>query len=329
MSGRRAILGTATIRGAVVTLAFGAGCAAQGGDDGGSSRLPDRGIAGWEREERDVADPYVIGLPEGDRVGGASALVVGGALFVYAHRLLADGGAELVRARREGDGFAVPEALALSSAPMLGHDPSVVVGDDGRVWIAWVDADGALALARSDDGVSFTALAASGLDAGSRAPSLVLEGDRVRLFASRDGAIVHAEADRDALAFGPEVEVFGPGEGCVDRAGATEPCWDGGAIVEAEVRRAKAPTGDTVYRMFFAGRGAAGDSDVGFAASYDGLTFSRYAYNPVLADTRDELSPSAALFEGRYLLFWSETRGAKSAGILRATHAPSAIADRW
>lgn len=321
------MLGVPTIP---LTLALCAalGCAAQGGEDGGASRLPDRGIAGWERQERELSDPFVIGAPDGDRIGGASALVLDGTLFVYGHRLVADGGAELVRARADGEGFAPIETLTLEGEGMRGRDPSVIVDPEGAVWVAWVDED-VVAMARSDDGVGFASLPSSGLEPERSAPSLVLDGERVRLFLSHEGVIVHAEASRATLAFGPETEVFGPGTDCVDRSGATAPCWDEGAIVEAEVRRATSPPGEVVYRMFYAGRGGAGDSDVGFAASYDGLEFSRYPYNPVLADTRDELSPTSALHEGRYLLFWSETRSSRSAGVLRATHPPSAPADRW
>ena len=311
---------------AVVTLAF-LGCASQGGEDGGGDHLPDRGITGWQRDAADPDTPFALGDLAGPALGGPSALVVQDRLFLYGHRALLTGDLELFCAEADGESFLDPVVLVSDGAPLKGRDPSVVF-EDGTTWLAFVDSAGAVALAISTDGIAFRALAITGIALDRTAPSLVLDGPRVRLYLSTGTTLVHTEAPREALAFQAETVVLTPGLGCTDPRGDAKPCWDEKATVEAEVRRATSPTGVTVYRAFYAGR-ASGDSDLGFAASYDGLTFSRFAYNPVLTGSFDELSPTSVIAGGRYLLFWQEARSATASGIMRATHVPSAPADRW
>ena len=298
-------------------------CAAEGGPDGGQANLPDRGISGWTRapnEPPPSTDHWAASVADAE-LGGPSAVVVGDRVLLYAHRTTADG-AELVRLEGDADGlgFGAPVALELD-----GTDPSVFV-DGATTWLAWVAGDD-IALARSDDGVTFEPLAPSGIAPGRGNPSVIVADGRVHLYLSDGTRVVHSEAGDD-LAFGAETAVLEPGTDCVDTQGEPEPCWDNGAILDAEVRLATTPTGRALFRMFYAAR-AAGRSDLGFAASYDGLTFSRYPYNPIYVDTFDERSPSAILSDGVYYLFWGETRAATDRGIARAFHVPSAPADRW
>jgi len=310
-------------RASIIALALPA-CAAEGGREGGGDNLPDRGITGWERSASDTTKPFVL-TTEGMPLGGASAVVVAGQVLVYGHRVSAESTFELFRAEGDATGasFAAPVPLGIA-----GHDPSVL-RVDGRYWLAYVDAANAIALATSSDGRTFTALATIGIAADRRGPSLVIEGDRMRLYLSTGTTLVHTEAVRsDAPSFGPEVEVLAPGIGCVDPSGVAEACWDEDAIVDAEVRRATTPTGGVVYRMFYAAH-AGGDSDIGFAASYDGVTFERFPYNPVLTGTFDERSPTSVIAAGIYVLLWDESRSTTVGGLVRATHVPTAPSDRW
>lgn len=296
-------------------------CAAEGGGEGGADNLPDRGIAGWSATG-DAETPFVLG-GDGARLASPSAIVVGDRVRVYAQRE-SDDGPVLVMAEGDGIDFAAPTELGLA-----GRDPSVTLSD-GLFWLTFVGDDDAIAIATSSDGLAFERLAPTGLAPERTAPSLVIDGDALHLYLSTGTTLVHTEAPRATLAFGPETEVLAPGVDCLGRDGEPEPCWDRGAIVEAEVRLARSGAGTPVYRMFYAARAQPqGASDVGFAASYDGLSFSRYAFNPVIDVTFDMGSPTSVLFDEVYLLYWSERRTTALGGIAGALHEPSAPADRW
>lgn len=316
-------------------LALTPACAAQGGGEGGADNLPDRGISGWERSATDPTRPFVLSVDDA-LLGGPSALVTADTVVVYGHRKLTDGSFELFRTDGDATGasFAAPVALTSAPAdgssglPLAGRDPSIV-HVDGVFWLAYVSPDDAIVVATSSAGIAFQPIATTGLSAARSAPSLVVEGARVRLYLATGTTLVHTEAPRgDTLAFGPEVEVLRPGVDCVDPSGEAEACWDEDAIVEAEVRRATTPTGGSVYRMFYAAN-AGGDSDIGFAASYDGVTFARFPYNPVLTGSFDEHSPTSVIADDVYLLFWDEARSTTSGGLVRAVHIPTAPSDRW
>ncbi len=296
------------------------GCAAEGGDEGGAANLPDRGISGWERTEIDD-EPFVVRADDA-ALAGASAIVIDGRVVVYGHRVNSDGSFELFRAQGDAAGLVFEPATAIGLA---GRDPSVVFND--RFWLAYMTADG-IAIATSDDGLDFVVQPVTGVATGRTHPSLVVEGERVRLYLSTGTTLVHSEATT-ALAFGAETEVLAPDPECFDTAGEPETCWDADAITEAEVRRARTATGQTVYRMFYAAHDG-GSTELGFAASFDGLAFTRYAYNPVVEGTGNERSPTSVLAGDTYLLFWDEVRNPPTfGGIVRAEHVPSAPSDRW
>jgi len=297
-------------------------CAAQGGDEGGGARLPNRGIAGWI-VSGSIDEPFVIESGAGDAAlfGGPSALVVEGEIVVWFHALGA--GAPVVRRAASPDGEAFgPATDALAEA----RDPSVVCADDGAFWMAFADPEGGLGLARSDDGRTFERVTASGLPAGTE-PSLVIDDRRFVLYAVVDGAIVRAEAGADR-AFGEATVVLAPGTDCADAFGVAEPCWDATALGGPDVRLARTATGRRVLRMMYAGRRGA-TSDLGFAASFDGLTWSRYAYNPVVEQGFSQESPSAIALPDGYALYWSEPRSASFGGVVLARSAPTVPAERW
>lgn len=297
-------------------------CAAQGGDEGGAANLPNRGIAGWVIQG-DTEDPFVLVPDDGARetFGGPSALVVDDEVVVWFHVLGDD--AMVVRRAASPDGEAFgPASDALADA----RDPSVQRAPDGRYWMAFADVDG-LGLATSDDGRTFARASSSGLPLGAE-PSLVVDGDRLIVFTVLDGAVVRVEADVGARAFGEAIVVLSPGVGCADPFGAAEPCWDETTLAGPEVRLATTATGRRVFRMLYAGRRGA-TFDLGFAASYDGLTWSRYAFNPVVEEGFSQVAPTAIARDDGYALYWAEPRTATFGGIVLARSAPTRPAERW
>lgn len=300
-------------------------CAAQGGDDGGSANLPGRGIAGWESASE---TPVLRSEATPAEVGGPTLLSTKDRVFVWFHQKN-ESGFELRRAEAphpdpdEAFVFA-PSSLVLTD----GRDPSLVADPDhpddpNRLLLAYSATDG-LRLA-AVDGTNVTPLDAT-LPAGT-SPSLVVQEGILVLYLIVDGSLARSE-ETSPLTFSDPSPVLGPGVDCVDLAGEPEPCWDAGAIVDAEVRLAETPTGRTILRVFYAARaGQSGSTSLGFAASDDGLTFSRYAFNPVLA-TGNLTAPASARLGDTYHLL-TELRASGGASIGHHVSVPDAPADRF
>lgn len=316
---------------ALVSLALAplcSACAAQGGDDGGAANLPGRGIAGWEPASD---EPVLSSDLTPAEVGGPSLLTDGGRALVWFHQRTASG-FEIRRAEAldpgPGEAFAFgPSSVVLGD----GRDPSVIPdpevdGGSVRLLMAYSASDGVRLAAL--DGETVTTLDAT-LPVGT-SPSLVApeqEGGRLVLYLIVDGSLARSE-ETAPLTFSEPVPVLGPGVDCVDLAGEPEPCWDAGAIVDAEVRLAETPTGRTIWRVFYAARaGQSGSTSIGFAASDDGLTFSRYAFNPVLTGA-NLTAPATARLGDRYHLL-VEQRAGGGAALHHSVSEPDAPADRF
>lgn len=310
---------------AVLSVSTMFACAAQGGDDGGSANLPGRGIAGWEPASE---TPVLQSEATPAEVGGPTLLITGDRALVWFHQRN-ESGFELRRAEAAHPGpdeaFVFgPSSLVLSD----GRDPSLVgdpdhPDDPNRLLMAYSATDG-LRLA-SLDGTSVTPLSAT-LPTGT-SPSLVVKDGLLSLYLIVDGALVRSD-ETSPLTFSEPVPVLGPGVDCVDLAGEPEPCWDAGAIVDAEVRLAETPTGRTIWRVFYAARaGQSGSTSIGFAASDDGLTFSRYAFNPVLTGANLTAPASGRLGDAYHLLV--EQRASGGAAVHHQVSTPDAPADRF
>ena len=109
----------------------------------------------------------------------------------------------------------------------------------------------------------------------------------------------------------PGDEVLLPDPGCEDDP---DPCWDGVGIEGAEVRVATTDLGRQIFRMFYSGH-RGGRSNLGFASSWDGLTWERFPYNPIVSDATDTQAPSNVLVESTYLLYFQREENARSQGI--------------
>lgn len=332
-------------------------CAALGGEDGGADNLPDRGLSGWLPTATATA-PYTLGTVDGPALGGPSALVdpTTSRLVLWFHQRDTDGTFSIYRtsapqvpaplppAPTSPDAEPAPPATFTFDAPTLvlddARDPSVVRLADGRYLMAYLDASSLVRLATSADGLTFTDQPATGLPTDARAsPSLVLSAPTsqtpspttspVSLYAvaAATNALVRQTADLD-FAFSSELTVLAPGVDCLDLEGEPEPCWDEAAITDAEVRLATSPTGRPLLRVFYAGR-TSSTTSLGFAASHDGVTFSRYPFNPVVDATISATAPTTVRIDDAYHLFYAEARNAASGGIVHLVSYPPAAADNF
>lgn len=326
-------------------------CAALGGEDGGADNLPDRGIAGWSPTAT-AASPYTLGTVGGPLTGGPSALVdpTTARIVLWFHQRDTDGTFAIYRTSApaalaatqtptEDTADPAPPPTFAFDAPTLvledARDPSVVRFPDGRYLMAYLDASSLLRLATSTDGLTFTDQPATGLPTEPRAsPSLVLSGPTasspiatspISLYTVASDALVRQTADLD-FAFTTELTTLSPGTDCLDLDGEPESCWDETAITDAEVRRATSPTGRPLLRVFYAGR-TTSTTSLGFAASHDGLAFSRYAFNPVVDATISATGPTAVRIGSSYHLLYAEVRNAASGGIVHLVSYPPAAAD--
>lgn len=300
-------------------------CASQGGDDGGSANLPGRGIAGWVASGEGPLFPTDPQSAASTEFGGPFIHVDGDEVAVWYHQ-------------KDGETFSLYRVLGTiptSSEPLgfgppqrvtvEGRDPSLIPdpNDPTRLLLAYSATDG-LRIARGD-GLVFEDLDVD-LPSGA-SPSLVVVEGRLSLYALVDGVLTVSEAT-DTLVFTAPVPVLDAGSDCVDLSGESEPCWDG-VLVDAEVRLAKTPTGRRLWRVFYAARpGSSGSTAIGFAASDDGLTFSRYAFNPVLDDT-NMTAPASARIGLDYHLLVEERLGPGRAQIGLFTSTPDAPSDSF
>ena len=160
---------------------------------------------------------------------------------------------------------------------------------------------------------------------GAVAPRATVEGDRVVLrveacegevcadqrWVSRDGlefeadGVVEAAEQGDRGFFVRDGAVWrGAGGAETEVFTAQDEGWEKEGISGAEVRVEATATGRELYRMVYAGVGGG----VGFAASVDGVTWSRFAFNPVLEERARGVSN--VRFGDRYLLYLGLGRGA-------------------
>ncbi len=301
-------------------------CGAMGGRDGGADDLPDRGLGPWRLSEEGPAIAGLDGLKVrhptalSDAGGHGLALLVGlegpEGLAIARLRLTDAGGDD------EGAlSFAAPEILLAGAS-----EPSGLRDADGGLRLVWVEADGVIATGAvtEADGPEASPELAAVVRTGvvGRSPSLVQTPSGAELvFALVDGAVVRFTPGAEDA---PEV-VLAPGAGCLDDDGEATDCWDGGAIVDADVRLARTATGRAVYRMVYTAV-SGGTHAFGFAASWDGQRWSRYAFNPMLKGEAGARRPTVIPDGDRYLLFYGRVSGS---GLGLAIQDTGVASERW
>ncbi len=317
---------------AIPALALGlAACGAQGGSDGGAERLPDRGLIPYEKITAiDENPPFIFGPQEGRVLVEPSGVVEGGQVVLFLESRIEgdEGSRQIVRALSQDGGLTFGPASIALSAPQGVGSPSVLRVGDRWLMAVELGGTGALGLATSDDGVTFALDGAPLLEpegdaeaGGLGGPSLVKVGQGFDLYydarplaVEGQGTptpvrpfIARATAGAD-LAFIRAGIVLQGGEGCVNGDGVPEGCWDGEGVESPELRRAIASaSGRTVLRLMYTGVGRGGvNVGVGVAASFDGERFSRFEFNPIMAQNRRERDPTNVLIGNDYLLYFTD-----------------------
>lgn len=162
-----------------------------------------------------------------------------------------------------------------------GGDPSLAARPDGALLLAYTHG-GAIHLAESTDGgVSWADTGApfeparAWEEGAVRLPSLVVEVDRLLLYyVGGKGAGIGAAERRDG---GAAWVHLGPGPVLAPLAVDDATPFETKPLTGASVTRETTPIGRVRYEAFY----TAGDA-VGFAASFDGVVFSRFQLNPIL-----------------------------------------------
>lgn len=310
----RSTLGSAALRwGVIGCLVLGvAACGSLGGEGGGDSNLPTRGVAPyafWTEAGEELPDPTAEGLrpllSASEGAGRVSAVSDGAAMWLY--REEGTGSTWRLLRHRLLDGWnvgEVEEIIGLPSPPEASAwQPGVLRDTLGRWWL--VTAGERLTWYRSTDGRQWTQDGSLPQIEGLtwRSPSPVVRGDERLVFAviatGEDAGRVMGWRE-GASAWTEIGVVFGGGEGCLNTSGQPAPCWDRAGVDTLEVRPALTAVGRPLLRMWYS---AANSGDVGFAASWDGMTWSRFRYNPTLRSGRHTLRwpTNAALRGGLYL----------------------------
>ena len=308
-----------------------AACGAAGGPDGGGDNLPDRGIIPYQKITAvEQNPPFLFGPDEsaGLVMVEPSALVVDGRVSIFFEaRDEAGPGGKIVRADSPDGGltFGRPEVVLEPEGLERVGAPSVVV-DPGGVWTMAVEIgqEEGIALATSGDGRAFSldpepVLAPQGDSeaGGLGGPSLVLVSRGFDLYyharpQGEEGLTAIYKASGDAEGFTRSGRVIGPGEGCLSAAGIPEACWDGGGASSPEVHLSRnVATGRTLVRMMYTGTGSGNNVGIGFAASFDGEDWSRFPFNPILAETRRESDPTNIRVGDTFLLYFTDRVAAR------------------
>jgi hypothetical protein len=317
-----------------------AACGALGGGGGGGENLPNRGITPYERV--DLGDegapvPHVLvpedrqltelrepsGLLDDDRV-----------VLFFEVRERASGAGHIVRATSDASGAvfaaATPVLTAADAGDWAGERvgaPSVIRTPEGWLMAFGYGAGEGIGLARSQDGLSFAAdpepaLTRDAAELTVDSPSLVRFEGRLLLYyqtvAVEAGAAPHiAYAQVEGAAATRQGIALTPGTGCLGADGAEDPCWDRAGVGSPEVRVARTATGRELLRLFYTGYSAK-RGDLGFAASLDGAEWSRFVFNPVVAEKADEREATNLRFGDEYLLYFVEVGTGDAHGIALA-----------
>jgi hypothetical protein len=196
---------------------------------------------------------------------------------------------------------------------VLEADEPCAVADGDGVFLYLQVCDGdrcAIERRRADDGVHFGEPEPVRDD--GRAPFATSDG---RLAYVTDAGFIAVDDDvsthqgsapsltTDALYFVRDDAVWrAVGDEAVQVFGAAESGWDRDGVADAEVRAETTATGRDQYRMVYTAVGGG----IGFAASADGTTWSRFAFNPVLEGSAR--GPTNLRLGDRYALYFAVGR---------------------
>jgi len=272
-----------------------AACGAAGGPNGGGANLPSRGIGPWDK----VEETPTLTPPTGTTWANPSALNRTDGVDLY-FEVQTTAGSEIAMAQTDESGEMIGQATTILADA---SQPAVTVGPDGKRWLAWVDADATMKVGTIDtDGQ--VELVASPTFAGTSPVVVFNREGTLHLFFVQDGS-VKVSRRNDEGGFPTPSLVLAPGVDCVDTKGEATPCWDADEIIDIDVRLGNTAADRAVFRLFYTGKKGTVHA-FGFAASYNGRIWQRYAFNPVFSPGNGSRSPAAAISGGRYLMYYSD-----------------------
>lgn len=147
-------------------------------------------------------------------------------------------------------------------------------------------------------------------------PSLVRADEEWQLFFTRaQSAGIYRATSADGLAYqAAELPVLSPRPGLAD-------AFDGAVLADPAVTRHVTTSGRPQYSMFVNGTDQQGDVSIGFAGSFDGVTWDRFlGPDPVLeAGPPSEHGPSALVSDVLGVMFFHQRDGQRR-GIAVALH---------
>ncbi len=254
--------------------------------------------------------------------------------------------------RSPGQQQSDPADVLTATLPWQGgavSSPDVTARADGSLAMAYATASGAIGLARSADGLSWEARPLSALEANSesgettplRAPSIVAQGDALVLAYVSGGAIWLARATRfdapferiDADPRTPRRDpVLGAAGASVNPDGGA-PGFESGSLDDPDLSIESGALGRSLWRLYYTARstpvamdgGVAPTLAISMAASFDGLSFTRFGA-PVFSTRNDPTiaSPSMLADDARRTLLYVGGRCNLSRGRrgIRAAIAP-------
>ena len=329
-----------------------AGCASIGQEGGGADNLPNRGIIPYAMTSaEDLGADTGLLLNWTDDVGGQftgpHAMAHDGGTLLFAEWYESEGDDGVIVRAESFDGlhFGQPEVVleADTQLPWLGGRvgaPSVI-RHEGMWFMAFEFGQGsAIGLAWSVDGRHFIPheqplLEPVGADeaGGIFSPSVVMIGpNEVRVFyesRSTEGvASLRSARSDDTWQFTRDGLTLGPGVGCLDVQGQPEACWDAQGVAQPDVRLATTASGRRVLRLVYVGIGQGGKR-LGFAASWDGTTWSRFALNPTLTEPAPLSHPSNLRIGARYMMYMSARDASGSRGIRVGINASGQASETW
>ncbi len=344
------------MRRAVFALALAAGCGTIASPGAGDHDLPAnrtgpfRELTAAEMGDRTCAAYDFAGL-----VDEPSALrLADGRTVLYVSREHDDRRViARVTMRAPGQQEGEPADVLSATLPWQGggvSSPDVAALPGGGFVMAYGTAAGALGLARSADGVAWQpqpspaleADAAQGEESALRAPSVVAlaDGSLVVAYASAgaiwlarsprvDGALARVDADPRTPRRDPLLAATGPGV----PADGGAPGFESGAIDDPELTVESTAIGRPIWRLYYTARsvpfsmdaGVAPSVAIGMAASFDGVTFTRFGA-PVLSSRADPTisAPTTLADDARRTLLYAGGRCTLSRGRrgVRAAIAP-------
>lgn len=250
--------------------------------------------------------------------------------------------------QQQGD----PEDVLTATLPWQGggvSSPDVSARSDGSLVMVYTTDAGVIGLARSRDGVTWETHAQPSLEASAsagettalRAPSVVARGDGLVIAYVSGGAIWLAKSARldapwERVDADPRTPRRDPALGAVGPASSGDggaPGFESGALDDPDLSVEEGALGRSIWRFFYTARsvpvpvdgGVAPNVVIAMAASFDGMTFTRFGA-PVFSSRGDPTiaAPSMLADDSRRTLLFTGGRCNLSRGRrgLRAAIAP-------